>query len=130
MCFKINNVYDILKILKIIILSVCLFLSVQPVFAVDKEEAAKAGGAAVVGAGVGYGAVAVTGVTAAAMTGTGAGFGAAAGPVGAVIGAVVGLAGYGLYRLFGDDELKNIGVRLLPHKQGNKSNFNESVKFD
>jgi len=96
-----------LNILKIYILSFCLLLSVQPVFAVDKEEAAKAGGAAVVGAGVGYGAVAATGVTAAAMTGTGAGFGAAAGPVGALIGATVGLAGYGLYRLFRDDELKD-----------------------
>jgi len=41
------------------------------------------------------------------MTGTGAGFGAAAGPVGALIGATVGLAGYGLYRLFRDDELKD-----------------------
>jgi len=92
--------------MRIIVLSVCLLLSAQPAFAVDKEEAAKAGGAAVVGAGVGYGAVAATGVTAAAMTGTGAGFGAAAGPVGAVIGAAVGLAGYGLYRLFGDDEPK------------------------
>lgn len=79
-----------------------LLLSIQPSFAVDKEEAAKAGGAVAVGAGVGYGAVAATGVTAAAMTGTGAGFGAAAGPVGAVIGAAVGLAGYGVYRLLGD----------------------------
>ena len=92
-----------MKFMKIIILSISLFMSVQPAFAVDKEEVAKAGGAAAVGAGVGYGAVAATGVTAAAMTGTGAGFGAAAGPVGAAIGAVVGLAGYGLYRLFNDE---------------------------
>jgi hypothetical protein len=91
-----------MKIMKTIILSIFLIFSMQSAFAVDKEEAAKAGGAAVLGAGVGYGTVAATGVTAAAMTGTGAGFGAAAGPVGAVIGAAVGLAGYGLYRLFSD----------------------------
>jgi hypothetical protein len=37
------------------------------------------------------------------MMGGGAGIGAAAGPVGAAAGAVLGLAGYGLYRLFSDD---------------------------
>ena len=91
-----------MRIMKTIILSICLIFSMQSAFAVDKVEAVKAGGAAVGRAGIGYVAVATTGVTAAAMTGTGAGFGAAVGPVGAVIGAAVGLAGYGLYRLFSD----------------------------
>ena len=65
-----------------------------------KVEAAKAAGAAVAGGAAGYGVVAATGVTAAAMAGSGAGFGAAAGPVGIAIGALAGLATYGVYRVF------------------------------
>jgi len=90
--------------IKTLFVVMLLFLSSQSVFAVEIDEALKAGGAAVAGAGAGYAIVATTGVTAAAMTGTGAGFGAAAGPVGAAIGAAVGLAGYGIYRLLSDDE--------------------------
>ena len=60
-----------------------LALMASPVRASDtKTEAIKAGGATVAGAAVGYGAV------------------TAAGPVGAGIGALVGLAGYGIYRIF------------------------------
>ena len=66
------------------------------------KEAGKVVGAAGAGAVAGYGVVVATGVTAAGMVGTGAGFGAAAGPVGIVGGAVVGLAAYGVYRLFSD----------------------------
>jgi len=62
-------------------------------------EAVKAGGAAAVGAGVGAGVVAASGITAVGALGAGAGVGAAAGPVGIVAGAVVGLAVYGVYRL-------------------------------
>lgn len=65
-------------------------------------KAAKAAGAAAAGAAVGYGAIAASGLTAAGMVGGGAGIGAAAGPVGAAAGAVVGLAAFGLYRLFAD----------------------------
>ena len=52
------------------------------------------------GSAAGYGTVAVTGMTAAGMVGSGAGIGAAAGPVGVVAGAGVGLALYGLSALF------------------------------
>lgn len=52
------------------------------------------------GGAVGYGTVAVTGMTAVGMVGGGAGIGAAAGPVGAAAGALVGGAAYGLYSLF------------------------------
>jgi hypothetical protein len=56
------------------------------------DDAMKAGATAVVGAGVGYGVVAASGITAIGAVGSGAGFGSAAGPVGAIAGAVVGLA--------------------------------------
>jgi LGFP repeat len=62
-------------------------------------EAAKAAGAAAVGGAAGYGVVAATGMTAAAMVGSGAGAGAAAGPVGIALGAIAGLAIYGIYRI-------------------------------
>lgn len=64
------------------------------------DEVLKAGTSAAIGAGVGYGVVAVTGVSAVGAIGSGAGFGAAAGPVGAVAGAVLGLAAYGVYKIF------------------------------
>lgn len=63
-------------------------------------EKQKAVVSAVVGGAAGYGAVAATGLTAAGMVGSGAGIGTAAGPVGVVAGALIGLAGYGLYRAF------------------------------
>ncbi|MDQ5911238.1 MAG: hypothetical protein QG599_3335 [Pseudomonadota bacterium] len=68
------------------------------------EKVAKVAGSAAAGAAVGYGAIAATGLTAAGMVGGGAGIGAAAGPVGATIGAITGLAAYGLYRLFADGD--------------------------
>ena len=52
------------------------------------------------GSAAGYGTVAATGMTAAGMVGGGAGIGAAAGPVGVAVGAVGGLALYGLSSLF------------------------------
>jgi len=66
----------------------------------EMEERIKAAGSAAVGAAAGYGVVAATGMTAIGAIGGGAGIGMAAGPVGAVAGAVTGLAVYGLYRLF------------------------------
>lgn len=48
------------------------------------------------GAAVGLTAVSVSGMTAVGMIGGGAGFGAAAGPVGASVGALAGLAMYGI----------------------------------
>jgi len=65
-----------------------------------KVEAVKAAGAAVVGGTAGYGVVTATGMTAVGAVGSGAGMGAAAGPVGIAVGAVAGLAVYGLYRVF------------------------------
>lgn len=52
------------------------------------------------GAVAGYVAIKASGMVAAGMVGNGAGFGAAAGPVGAGIGALAGLALYGLFHLF------------------------------
>jgi len=56
-------------------------------------EATKAGAAAAVGAATGYGAIALTGVTAAGMTGAGAGF---------------GMAAYGGYRIFRNPPTKSM----------------------
>jgi hypothetical protein len=52
------------------------------------------------GAGVGYGAVSATGMTAAGIVGGGAGFGCPAGPLGAAAGAILGLAVLGVYSIF------------------------------
>lgn len=68
------------------------------------EKVVKVAGSAAAGAAVGYGAIAASGLTAAGMVGGGAGIGAAAGPVGAAIGAITGLAAYGIYKLFEDGE--------------------------
>jgi len=82
---------------------VCTFfavmaLSVSPVRANDtKTEALKAGGAAAVGAAAGGVVVATTGSIGVAVAGTAVSVGAA--PIVAV-GAVIGLAGYGIYRIF------------------------------
>ena len=65
-----------------------------------KKEAVKAAISLGGGAAVGYGAVVVSGLTAAGAVGGGAGIGAAAGPVGAAVGALAGLAFYGVYRIF------------------------------
>ena len=87
-------------------LGLILMLSMVNLQAFDKVEAGKATGATVAGAGIGYGVVAATGVTAASFVGGGTGIGAAAGPVGAAIGATVGLAAYGVYKVFSSDEKK------------------------
>jgi hypothetical protein len=64
------------------------------------EKGLKTAGAAVVGAGVGAAVVEVAGLSAIGVLGTGASFGAAAGPVGAVLGGLVFLAGWGVYQAF------------------------------
>jgi hypothetical protein len=64
------------------------------------KEAGKALSTTVVGAGAGYGIVAASGLTAAGAVGGGAGVGSAAGPVGAFIGGLAGLALFGVYRIF------------------------------
>jgi hypothetical protein len=90
-----------LKRLPAVITSLALLIS--PARSADtKTEALKAGGAATAGAAVGYGAVAAAGLTAVGAAGSGAGIGAAAGPVGAAVGALTGLAVYGIYRVFKD----------------------------
>ena len=65
-----------------------------------RDEAIKAGVAIVGGGAIGYGAVTAAGITAVGAIGSGAGIGTAAGPVGAAAGALAGLAGYGVYRIF------------------------------
>jgi hypothetical protein len=71
---------------------------------IDSDDAdavkIKAGVSTVAGGLTGGATVAVTGMTAAGMVGGGAGVGCAAGPLGVVAGAVVGLAAYGAYRIF------------------------------
>ena len=62
----------------------------------------KAAGSSAVGAGAGYAAMEVGGMAALGLVGEGAGIGCAAGPAGAVAGAILGLAAYGLYSLFED----------------------------
>ena len=53
---------------------------------------------------VGSGLISVSGMTAAGMVGGGSGIGMAAGPVGAIAGATVGLATYGIIKAFLDKE--------------------------
>ncbi len=65
-----------------------------------RDEAIKAGAATAGGGVVGYGVVTIAGTTCIGWLTAGAGGGCAAGPVGIVAGAVVGLAGYGIYRIF------------------------------
>jgi hypothetical protein len=64
------------------------------------KEATKAVGATAVGAAAGYGVVVASGLTAIGAVGGGAGIGAPLGPVGAVAGAVIALAVYGIVRIF------------------------------
>ncbi len=54
----------------------------------------------VAGAGVGYGVAAASGFTAVGAIGGGVGVGSALGPVGAAIGGVIGLAAFGVWRVF------------------------------
>ena len=64
------------------------------------EEVGKLISSGVAGAGVGYGVVSVSGLTAIGAIGGGAGVGSALGPVGAIAGGVTGLAAYGVWRAF------------------------------
>lgn len=83
---------------KLISLITCLAMIGSPVAAKDtKKEAVKAGGAAGAGAVVGGATFAYTGSIGVAIGGTAISIGAA--PIIAV-GAVVGMAGYGIYRIF------------------------------
>ena len=69
-----------------------------------KTKCTEAAIAAGTGSAAGVAATKVAGITAVGVLTKGAaGGGAAAGPVGAAIGALVGLAGYGLYQIFSDD---------------------------
>lgn len=70
-----------------------------------KKKCTEATIAAGAGSAAGAAVTKVAGVTAVGVLTKGAaGGGAAAGPVGAAIGALVGLAGYGLYKVFSDDD--------------------------
>ena len=66
-----------------------------------QAEIAKAGGATVAGGVVGGTAVVISGLSAAGAMGSGAGIGMSAGPLGVIAGGILGLAGYGIYRLVG-----------------------------
>ena len=88
-------------------LGLTMMLLIANLQAFDSEEAEKATGATVAGAGIGYGVVAATGVTAASFVGGGTGIGAAAGPVGAAIGAITGLASYGIYKVITSQSKRN-----------------------
>lgn len=81
----------------LLILTLATLLVTSPVRAADKtNEAVKAGGAAAAGAAVGGGTFAVVGPGGLAIAGTAVTVGLA--PFVAA-GAIVGLAGYGIYRL-------------------------------
>jgi hypothetical protein len=87
-----------MKIKSIITVISALALLASPVRANDtKSEIIKAGGAAAAGAVAGGAVVATTGSIGVAVAGTAVSVGAA--PIVAV-GAVIGLAGYGIYRIF------------------------------
>jgi hypothetical protein len=87
-----------MKLKKLVTIASALALLASPVRAGDtKDEAIKAGGAAAVGAAAGGATFAITGPVGLAIGGTAVSIGAA--PFVAV-GAVVGLAGYGIYRIF------------------------------
>ena len=76
------------------------------------------------GSTVASGLIAASGMTAAGMVGGGAGVGAAAGPVGALAGATVGLAVYGIIKAFSDKE-KELDVYTK-----NLADFNRGFKED
>jgi hypothetical protein len=87
-----------MKIKSIITVISVIALLASPVRANDtKTEALKAGGAAAAGAVAGGAVVATTGSIGVAVAGTAVSIGAA--PI-VAIGAVIGLAGYGIYRIF------------------------------
>ena len=74
---------------------------------IESEKCKNLGTTAIYGGAgsiVGSGLIAVSGMTAVGMVGGGAGVGASAGPVGAIVGATVGLAVYGIVKAFEDRE--------------------------
>lgn len=73
------------------------------------------------------GLVAASGMTAAGLVGGGAGVGAAAGPVGAVAGATVGLAVYGIIKAFSDKENE---LKKEDAYEENLAVFNRGFKED
>ena len=91
------------------------------------RDIASAGIYAGTGATVASGLVAASGMTAAGMVGGSAGIGAAAGPVGAIAGATMGLAVYGIIKAFSDkeNELKKEDVY-----EKNLADFNRGFKKD
>lgn len=87
-----------MKLKSIITILTCLSLMGSPATAKDRtKEAVKAGGAATAGALAGGGTYALTGSIGVAVGGTAFSIGAA--PIVAA-GAILGVAGYGIYRIF------------------------------
>jgi len=90
------------KILSVLLVSgMLLGTNVQ---AASGKELAKAGGATAAGTVAGYSVAVTSGMSACSVVGGGMGLGAAAGPVGAVVGAIAGLAVYGIYKVFEDEK--------------------------
>jgi hypothetical protein len=95
------GVYEKEKMTIIPSILLSLVLLVTPVSAADtKQEAIKASAATIGGGTIGYIATDLAGLTAVGAVGEGACVGLSAGPVGAVGGALLGLAVYGVYRVF------------------------------
>lgn len=88
------------------------------------REVVSAGIYAGTGSTVASGLIAASGMSAVGMVGGGAGVGAATGPVGAVAGAAVGLAVYGIIKAFSDKE-KELDVYTKNH-----TDFNRGFKED
>jgi len=65
-----------------------------------KKKILGAASSATAGAGLGYAATIATETSAVGVIGGGAGWGAPAGPIGIAIGALAGLALFGLYKAF------------------------------
>ena len=96
---KMKNVRRLLSVL--LVSGLLLSTNVQ---AATGKELAKAGGATVVGTAAGYGVAVTSGMSACSIVGGGMGLGASAGPIGAAVGALAGLAVYGVYKVFDDDK--------------------------
>ena len=94
------------------------------------REIVSAGIYAGTGSTVASGLIAASGMTAAGMVGGGAGVGAAAGPVGAVAGATVGLAVYGIIKAFSDKENELKKEKKEDVYKKNLADFNRGFKED
>jgi phage tail tape-measure protein len=71
------------------------------------KKTGQAGAAGATGAAAGYAATRIAGMSAAAMVGRCAGIGCSAGPVGVAIGALAGLAIYGLVEAILDEDTED-----------------------